>query len=525
MKVLYILLSFLILLSSLPALSADLPDIEVGMHNGRPTVFIDGVPRALPSYSPHNYQPLFEKETPFFIEDGASLYAIWIGQTPGDYFGSRFWYGDTIAPGTAYPDPDAIHGLDAQAAYILERDPDALFMIRYYSHPPQTWHDLHPQEYFVTETGETLSRPSLASAAVPKAAVDYAAAIVTYVESRPWAGHVIGYSNFYVDEGCHLPVAEGWLYDHNPVMVQRWRAFLKAKYASDAALRAAWGESTVSLATVGVPRDPLRGRVPEVTAIRYWQDAGDNQPLRDYLLLQRDLWHDRFRRVCAASEGAAHRKVIFLHDAWKQTMQGWNLYGFFGGTEFQTEGSWNPAYPEFIAGSGNMNLAAAFDYPGFDGLVTPHDYQARGVGGVYEPEGIVDSVILRGKLFLGEMDTRYSSKTGIGAARDKSEFAAITRRNLAALRGAGWRRGAAGQSGEEGGAGGLRRPGRGSTARHCRFCGDVPAKAHRVESQSSLEPFSHSRATVSAVTNIASRPIIIAARPGTVNQRLFNSGL
>ncbi|MFC1529046.1 hypothetical protein ACFL5B_03980, partial [Candidatus Latescibacterota bacterium] len=74
--------------------------------------------------------------------------------------------------------------------------------------------------------------------------------------------------------------------------------------------------------------------------------------------------------------------------------------------------------------------------PGFDGILTPHDYQARGIGGVFEPEGIADSIILRGKFFSCEMDTR-SGDTGISAARDVREWAAITWRNFAT----GWTRG------------------------------------------------------------------------------------
>ncbi|NQV02147.1 MAG: RNA methyltransferase, partial [Bacteroidia bacterium] len=65
-----------------------------------------------------------------------------------------------------------------------------------------------------------------------------------------------------------------------------------------------------------------------------------------------------------------------------------------------------------------------------------HDYQARGIGGVFEPEGIADSIILRGKFFSCEMDSR-SGDTGISAARDVREWAAITWKNYAT----GWTRG------------------------------------------------------------------------------------
>ena len=57
-----------------------------------------------------------------------------------------------------------------------------------------------------------------------------------------------------------------------------------------------------------------------------------------------------------------------------------------------------------------MDAAKLFGPPGFDGILTPHDYQARGVGGVYEPEGIADSAVLRGTYFWAEMGTRRGDR-------------------------------------------------------------------------------------------------------------------
>jgi hypothetical protein len=114
-------------------------------------------------------------------------------------------------------------------------------------------------------------------------------------------------------------------------------------------------------------------------------------------------------------------------------MQGWSNWGFFRYGKVREEFAWRLAYPETMSSSGHMMIASLFDTPGFDGLITPHDYQARGIGGVYEPEGIVDSTILRGKYFMSEMDTRtyLMDRNGIGQAADDREFAAITWRNLA----------------------------------------------------------------------------------------------
>ena len=176
--------------------------------------------------------------------------------------------------------------------------------------------------------------------------------------------------------------------------------------------------------------DKLRGSVPEMMQIPYWQAGADNRALRDYLELVRDLWHRRFRQVGAAMAGAVERPVIFLHDALKQTMLGWNLHGFFNYPHTGEGVSWSPAYPELMGGSGHIGVAALFEAPGCDGLMTPHDYQARGIGGVYEPEGIVDSTVLRGKYFFSEMDQRVGQRD-IGPPRTPKELHAIIWRNFA----------------------------------------------------------------------------------------------
>jgi len=135
-------------------------------------------------------------------------------------------------------------------------------------------------------------------------------------------------------------------------------------------------------------------------------------------------------QAAAAAQGELDRlgrKRVIVHDSHKATMLGWDNTGFFNAAK-----PWPHVYPELTAGSGNMSLAALLQGPSIGGLITPHDYQARGVGGVFEPEGIADSAVLRGRLMLCEMDTRSWSGTDVIApARDEREFAAVTWRNIA----------------------------------------------------------------------------------------------
>lgn len=415
-----------------------LPDVTVRVHHGRPTVFVGGVPRALPGYSPGSSREDYDRYMPLFYAHKMGVYLVWM-----DGWGSadtnRWWEGDRVTAEPSVPAAGATGRpflLADQVAHIERGDPDAGLIIRFYTRPPKSWAALHPGEFVVNEAGQVQDTPSLASDAFWDRAAEFSAAMVRHCESQPWGARVLGYNTHYVEEGVHVPVADGWLFDHSAPMTAAFRAFLRAKYGEAARLREAWGDPGLTFETVRVPTDKLRGTVPEVSAQLYWQPARDNQPLRDYLELTRDLFHRRFRQCGEAMSKAAGRRVLLLHDALKQVMQGWNLRGFFNYPNAGAGVSWSLAYPELMAGSGHMGAAALLEGVGFDGILTPHDYQARGVGGVYLPEGMADSAVLRGKAFWGEMDTR-SGLRDIGPARNPAEWAAITWRNLAT----GWTRG------------------------------------------------------------------------------------
>jgi len=418
-------------------------EVEVRQHNGRPMVFVDGKPRTMLGYCPDSWARYrFEPQMPWFYPHKMGLYLIIPPARKGDWRTSQYWVGDTITSQPQVTEPEVkMHGfslMDEPVADILKHDPDAVFIVRFGLREPPSWRRLHPQEYFITDDGDAGHAPSLASELYWDMAAKYCAAIIQYCESRPWADRVIGYANFHRNEGTHQPPIWHYLFDHNPTMVARWRVFLKDKYNSVEKLREAHGDPSLTFNNVRVPKDKLRGATVEVAASLYWQHARDNQPLRDYLLLQRDLWHLRFRQMSKAMRTAlGGKKKILVHDALKQTMIGWNLGAFakIGNPELF-------AAPELMAGSGHMNVAELFDTPGFSGLITPHDYQARGIGGVFEPEGIVDSCVLRGKIFYCEADTRtyagYQTKRRKrhwrrhwGVAMNDREFDAVSWRNVA----------------------------------------------------------------------------------------------
>jgi hypothetical protein len=405
-------------------------EAEVRMYQGKPTLFIDGAPTALPTYSPVSWRgDILQKAAPWFFPHGMGAYMLGIPTSAvTDPWGeSPFFEGDKV---TATPTAAFKVDMDAQAEFLLQGDPGAYLFIR--NGPSQTpsWRKAHPEEMFVTEEGERLDMPSIASELYWDVFAEALKAMVQYCEGRPWGGRIIGYWFGFDGEGTWPPLFGGQLFDHGPVMTARWRAFLTTKYGTDDALRAAYGDDSLSLATIAVPKDKLRGSVAEVSALPYWQAGADNAPLRDYMLLQQEVLHAGAKKVFQAQREATDRKRIFLSDAFKQPMLGWSNFGFF-----DPNFPWLLAYPEVMAGSGSIGVADLIGEPGCDGLVTPIDYQVRGTGGTTEPEGAVDSTVLRGKYFMAELDLRtYNDdreKTAYGTARDAKEFAAISWRSTA----------------------------------------------------------------------------------------------
>jgi hypothetical protein len=426
-------LAFLGLLVSASLAWAASPTVEVKPYRGRPMLHINGTPVSLPIYSPVGFDRAhFLQAIPWFTPQKMGAYFLFVPYVQGDgWAATAFWHGDAISatPAPAKYGRDSV-SFDEQVTFISERDPEAYFFVRGIpNEPPASWLALHKDQLFVTEDGQPLANaPSLASERYWTDLARAAKATITYVEAQPWANRVLGYWSGMFGEGTYWPLYQYYLYDHSPLMTAKWRAFLRERYGTVAALRAAYQDPALTFETITVPKDPLLGPQRQMAAQLYWQPAAVNQARRDYLTLIGRLVRDGYAQIMRASAEATGGKKPVLHDAVKLPMLGWNLLGFFDPAQ-----SWWPAYPEMMSGGGYLEMARLFDTPGFDGLVTPHDYQVRGVGGVYQPEGLADSMVLRGKLFLCEMDLRTYQNPPLdyGAARDDAEYAAISWRNFA----------------------------------------------------------------------------------------------
>lgn len=77
------------------------------------------------------------------IDAGVRLFTLATWPYPGEFFGNRFWSFDG-EPVTVPVEP---HSLPMQAEYLIERVPDARFMVRILLHPDAAWRRDHLEDF------------------------------------------------------------------------------------------------------------------------------------------------------------------------------------------------------------------------------------------------------------------------------------------------------------------------------------------------------------------------------------------
>ena len=154
-------------------------------------------------------------------------------------------------------------------------------------------------------------------------------------------------------------------------------------------------------------------------------------PERDYARYMHAQFEGWITTIVEAMDTAtASRRVLIGIDALKQRLLGWQHNEAFHGR------GRGPDTLSMFLSSGSIGVGPMLDLPRLDGLITPADYHARGMGYGFEGEGLSDSMALRGKLLLIENDTRTfnagespDGRPPLGAFLDLQEVRAGLLRN------------------------------------------------------------------------------------------------
>lgn len=417
-----------LLLLSAAACAQTAPDRQPRVvRDGRPMLLQDGQP-VTSIYCDRNYRPNWHKRNQAFARIGVDTFELTLrGDQQSDFYTTAFWLGEGQYNDNESSRDDENALLD-QARHILEVNPDAHFIIDFFTKPPIAFAKANPEQMQTGEDGKRYRSGSFASQRWIDGQAEMIRRLVNHIDNSEIADRVVGYTIIAQDEGGTLLAVGNELFDQSQVMQDRFAEYLREKYGNDAALREAWHDDEASLDAANVPT-MKRYRADREQWLSF-TTREQTQRYRDYFFLQRDLLHNRLGRFAQVIHDTADRPVVVTLDALKQPMAGWLIADAFdaagrGGDQ-----------PDYLLAAGSFDVARTLDLPQIDGLMTPADYTARSMGYGFWTEGLSGSLVIRGKLAMPEDDSRTWIKNRFdheqGAFRNPAEARVGLRRNLAA---------------------------------------------------------------------------------------------
>ena len=323
-----------------------------------------------------------------------------------------------------------------QIAGVLAQCPDAAVMLRLNVAAPLWWCELHPEECvgyadvaaceppswgqrrLVGTDGDNPVRASFASRVWQDWATTHLRAFCTELAATPEGDALFG---LHLANGLYGEWHQYGFLHHDPdtgtAARHSYRAWLRARYGTDAALASAWHRPAARLDTVEPPDSPARERA----------DCG---PLRDPRQQQDVI--DYFTWLHTTMTGSLLELAATVKLAWPRPIVTSAFQGYFYGQ-----------FGRNAAGS-HLALDQVLASPHLDCLCSPQSYsgQVRAMGGSGHARGILGSVRRAGKLWLDENDHGTSL---VGCPWDRSfqttpedDIACLRRNGLhAVLRGGG----------------------------------------------------------------------------------------
>lgn len=269
--------------------------------------------------------------------------------------------------------------IDAFVQQVLDADPDAYLLPRLQFVPTNYWLRTHADQTARFADGSE-GDVSLASTEFWADCVDALEALVDHFAdpATPGGDRVVG---FHLDRGewFNDPASGYDLSAPNQTAFQNW---LHAKYQHLYALRAAWHDGKVTWEDAAVPIWP--GPAPAAK-------KADPSPL--YATAREGRWPD----YALFSSDLAAQIITGLAEAVKTLSMGRLLVGVSYGYTLEFAGRND---------SGHLAMATVLDSPHIDIVAGPQSYAGRGAGSAAGFSTAVDSVVLHGKLWVTEDDTK-----------------------------------------------------------------------------------------------------------------------
>jgi len=390
---------------------------EVKLHNGTPTLFLNGEPvfAGMCWVDPPSLEGWRDAEGAAAVaKSGIHIYSFDAGR-------GFEW----VEPKAGRSEGFDFSSVEARYGRIIDVDPLARFHLRLHFEiqPGDAWMKAYPGECEITSEGKPFGQ-SFASEVWRQQVKEFLEEFITHLNRtgltdrvtafQPGAGHtgewVKGETSMYTLCG-----------DYSEPMRRHFRSWLRRRYASDlTAFRSAWNDPRISFDTAEVPSAEEQLQ----TKLYTFRDPARERNVIDYYRCFAELSSDLVIDFC--------RTV-------KEATGGKKLAGAFYG--YVMELAWNGGFfkerPESdystYQRSGHLGLRRVLESPYVDFLVCPYSYGYRGVGGDAPAMQPTESARLHGKLCIIEDDTRtyISPDPNYGHVNSLSQSVTILQRNFA----------------------------------------------------------------------------------------------
>lgn len=292
---------------------------------------------------------------------------------------------------------------------ITQINPNIKLILRVRVTPPYWWYSRYPGEFITySDSSNDTVNASYGSVKWQTEAAQNLRYFIRHVRTSSYSDHVIGYylSNANTDEWFYTNMDKYG--DYNPQNVTKFRQWLTAKYATNSALQAAWGNGTVTLTTAAIPTQAERTSNHD----GMFMNIPSAQNVVDYIQYHNEVVADTIKSLAS----------IIKQEAGSQSLVG-TFYGYLNEISHCATNATNH--------SGHLAIQKLLSDPNIDIIGGPYSYRQRGIGNVSAWHGPIDSVMAAGKLYMMEDDTNtYLSTDADQRAANQGESIELIKRNF-----------------------------------------------------------------------------------------------